>query len=235
MPTEAQILADAKPDSGLIYIGNSLILWIFEKIFADPVNMPNRLEMMHYPFILVGYLTLFYTALNLLPIGQLDGGHVMFGWFGQERAGLITRGFVLILIFIGGLKFLKQEDLWSAILLVTIYVGGLIYLLRKILYHPTWRQTVLWGLGILTLQGLTLLVVPESIIKNYTGTMWFLYAFLAVKFIGLDHPMTGEFIPLDWKRKALAIFSIVIFFLCFSPNPIDVIIKDNPKGTFTMK
>lgn len=56
-------------------LGKNLIFIFFEKVVVkDPSLVPNSYEMMHYPWLFAGYLALFFTALNLMPIGQLDGG-----------------------------------------------------------------------------------------------------------------------------------------------------------------
>jgi membrane-associated protease RseP (regulator of RpoE activity) len=55
-----------------------------------------------HPLAIAGYLGLIVTAINLIPIGQLDGGHIVHAMFGQTTAvfvGQITRILVLFLAF----------------------------------------------------------------------------------------------------------------------------------------
>src|SRR5690606_11432968 len=75
----------ADPDyvvpEGNIQLGYNLLFGLMERLLADESMMPNMAEVYHYPYLFADYLALFFTALNLLPIGQLDGGHVVFGLF----------------------------------------------------------------------------------------------------------------------------------------------------------
>lgn len=50
-----------------------------------------------HPFVLVGWLGLIITALNLLPAGQLDGGRVVQSIYGRKTAGRATVITVIIL------------------------------------------------------------------------------------------------------------------------------------------
>ncbi|ACB49369.1 hypothetical protein cce_0017 [Crocosphaera subtropica ATCC 51142] len=67
-----------------------------------------------HPLAVAGYIGLIVTALNLMPVGQLDGGHIVHAMFGQRTAvivGQITRIFMLVLAMI------RPEFLIWAILL----------------------------------------------------------------------------------------------------------------------
>ena len=70
-----------------ISIGKNLLFLFFENFVADPARVPNPHEIMHYPFIFAGFLSLVFTFLNLLPIGQLDGGHVSMGYSASKSIG----------------------------------------------------------------------------------------------------------------------------------------------------
>lgn len=73
-----------------------------------------------HPLAIAGYIGLIVTALNLMPIGQLDGGHIIHAVFGQRTA--IVVGYVTRIVMIG-LAFLRPEFLLWAILLFLIPVA----------------------------------------------------------------------------------------------------------------
>jgi membrane-associated protease RseP (regulator of RpoE activity) len=67
-----------------------------------------------HPVAIAGLLGVVVTALNLMPVGQLDGGHVVHAMFGQKMGaaiGQVARLLVLIL------SFVQREFLIWAILL----------------------------------------------------------------------------------------------------------------------
>ena len=90
------------PATGLTF-GRSLLFIAIEKVFAPAgAFVPPMNEIYHYPFLCVGWFGLFVTALNLIPIGQLDGGHITFAMFGgkHHRIGQVA---LILLIFFGTL------------------------------------------------------------------------------------------------------------------------------------
>ncbi|ACF13220.1 peptidase M50 [Chloroherpeton thalassium ATCC 35110] len=85
---------------GTLIAGKNLLYWILESLFASP-NVPPMHEMYHYPLLFAGWLGSFVTALNLLPVGQLDGGHVIHAMFGGKTHRLVARAFVVFIILLG--------------------------------------------------------------------------------------------------------------------------------------
>ncbi len=96
--------------------GNTILFKLLEIIFTNPHKefVPPMTEIYHYPFLCVGWFGLFVTAMNLLPIGQLDGGHMIYAMFGSGHKK-IARVFFFIILIIGllGLLPLIPKSLWT--------------------------------------------------------------------------------------------------------------------------
>jgi len=97
------------PGSGGVPLvfGNTILFKLLETIFTNPARefVPPMGEIYHYPFLCVGWFGLFVTSMNLLPIGQLDGGHMIYAMFGSAHKK-IARAFFAIILVIGLLGLL---------------------------------------------------------------------------------------------------------------------------------
>lgn len=92
----------------------SLLLAVISK-WAIGNQLTATMGIHLHPLAVAGYIGLIMTALNLIPVGQLDGGHIVHAMFGQRMAmtiGQITR----LLIFL--LSFTQPDFLLWAILLL---------------------------------------------------------------------------------------------------------------------
>ncbi len=112
-----------------------------------------------HPMALAAWFGLLATALNLFPIGQLDGGHISYAVLGR-------------------------------------------------------RSTTV-----------TLASICAAIALTFFSMSWLVWTFLLVAMtlvMGPRHPRTiDEEIPLDRTRIWLAVLALVVFVLCFTPNPIE--------------
>ena len=93
------------PSSGTLYLGRNLLFIMLEALFA-PKDMPPMTEMYHYPYLFAGWLSCLVTSLNLLPVGQLDGGHVVYAMFGRNGHERIARIFLIFITILGLPSFL---------------------------------------------------------------------------------------------------------------------------------
>lgn len=76
--------------------GSSIMLELLSLMVFGDFSF-NATVLLH-PTAMAAWFGLFVTAMNLLPIGQLDGGHVVYGLFGPRTAQVISIGaFVLLL------------------------------------------------------------------------------------------------------------------------------------------
>lgn len=97
--------------------GDNLLSWLAVRLVHGELQ-PGH-EVMAHPVFIASWFGLVMTMLNLLPVGQLDGGHLTHAWFGV-RAESIGRG-VASLALVLALFFSASWLLWF--FLVTRIVG----------------------------------------------------------------------------------------------------------------
>ena len=88
---------DVHPDAGIqLSMGTSILFWTLSKLFGQAVPMN---EIYHFPLIFSGWIGLLVTTLNLIPAGQLDGGHVLFAVAGKihQKAGYMIIAVLLLM------------------------------------------------------------------------------------------------------------------------------------------
>jgi len=152
-------VVDAATASGSIHLGSSLIFEFLSTLTLGTV--PEGCEVMLHPVAFAGWVGFFVTALNLLPIGQLDGGHIIYSLLGKKQKTVSTYIFIL-LIGLGVLIFLRNGwpgwFLWAFIILF----------LAKIPHPPVVDESVPIGrgrrlVGILTLIIFILTFIPDPV------------------------------------------------------------------------
>lgn len=144
------------------FVGMSLGEPLLFKFAASVVwgDIPEGYTINLHPMAFAAWIGLLITALNLFPIGQLDGGHIAYAVLGPHATSLslVTVGIIVGLAF-----FFSSWIVW-AILMVTMLI-----------------------------------------------------------FLGPRHPkIPDEHVPLDSTRRWLAIATAVIFAICFTPAPLEV-------------
>jgi membrane-associated protease RseP (regulator of RpoE activity) len=144
-PTVSAIYHLGEP---LLFKGLSWIIW------GIP---PSGYELNWHPILMGAWFGMLVTALNLFPVGQLDGGHISYAVLGRKssQVTMVMIGILTLLIY-----FSASWVAWTVLLIAMLYL------------------------------------------------------------FGRHHPRTfDEDVPLDSRRLTLAIFAIVMFVLCFTPNP----------------
>ncbi|MFI5211921.1 MAG: site-2 protease family protein, partial [Ignavibacteria bacterium] len=135
--------------SGLTF-SNTLIYVILKNILPLPPGsfIPPMNEIYHYPFLCAGWFGLFVTSLNLMPIGQLDGGHITYALLGGKHkiVARIFFGLLVVMSVIGILNMtevINYQEFGSPMWIVWVI---LLYFLVKI-DHPPFYDPEPLGIG----------------------------------------------------------------------------------------
>jgi membrane-associated protease RseP (regulator of RpoE activity) len=97
--------------------GNSLA-YLFLK-WALKGSIPLGSDVMLHPMALAGWLGLFVTALNLMPLSQLDGGHIAYAVLGRRFRGMVW----LFVGALGALFFVSRWEGWLVWVALTVALG----------------------------------------------------------------------------------------------------------------
>jgi len=203
-------------DFPTVSLGNNLVFMFFERYVVDDISrIPNHYEMMHYPWIFAGYLALFFTALNLLPIGQLDGGHILYGLVGYEKHKMISTGLFLTFVFYAGLGVVNPYDpteelLWQ----IPLYAFFLMITFLNLV--PDFKNRLSLALAIFAAQFLLVYIYPA--VEGYFA--WLVFAFIIGRFLGIYHPRALQDEPLSQDRQILGWIALAVFIVSFSPQPL---------------
>jgi membrane-associated protease RseP (regulator of RpoE activity) len=98
--------------------GDSLLTSGLQRLVVGPLA-PGTDVFVH-PVALAAWLGLFVTTLNLIPLGQLDGGHVTYAWLGERGALRLSRIVSWILLLAGVFVSLNWLVWW---LLTRLVIG----------------------------------------------------------------------------------------------------------------
>lgn len=101
-------LSPVEPQSSGEYIqeGQSLLYWLLKRLAQG--HIPDGYDVMLHPTAMAGWVGLFVTMINLLPWGQLDGGHIAFALLGptQNRVARVVRYGVLAFFLYNLVQFI---------------------------------------------------------------------------------------------------------------------------------
>jgi Zn-dependent protease len=129
------------PGAGAQY-GDPLLLKWLARLYFGPI--PEDHDVILNPWLFAGWVGIFITALNLIPIGQLDGGHILYTLIGRRahRVAILLLALALTFMIVRG-------EFTYGVMVVLLFLSGP-------RHPPTANDSVPLGTGRIILGWLTL-------------------------------------------------------------------------------
>ncbi len=109
------------PGDGVLTLGEPLLFKLAGLLFFR--HLPAGADLVLHPVAFAGWVGLFVTFLNLMPLGQLDGGHIAHAVFGGKTR--YVSALTLVLVFAMGVFFSYHWLIWGML-------GLLVGLVRRV-------------------------------------------------------------------------------------------------------
>jgi membrane-associated protease RseP (regulator of RpoE activity) len=95
-------------------LGDSLLFSTLSQLILE--YQPGAQDVLLHPVAFAGWIGFFVTSLNLLPIGQLDGGHIAYALFGERHSYLSK--ILIPILFLLGIFLWEGWAIWAIVLLI---------------------------------------------------------------------------------------------------------------------
>jgi membrane-associated protease RseP (regulator of RpoE activity) len=209
----------------VLFFGATPLFTFLSSLFE---GAPPLWELQHYPFLLAGWFGLFFTALNLMPVGQLDGGHILYSLIGYKKHRIVARIFFSFITILAGIEAVPMIHNWVidfdnnfGILAWLIWTAVLFLIMQKAFYREQYWVASMLPASLIG-SGLYLYVIaadkePES------SMIWLVWTIFIAFVVKVEHPPVLIEKPLSPARKVIGWLSMLIFVLCISLNPLSFI------------
>ena len=117
-PPAAAIAAAPGTDATVYHYGRPLLVKLLLPYLRP--DLPPGAPFDENALYMAGWVGMLITGLNMMPVSQLDGGHIIYGLFGR-RSRWIARGFLLAAI---AAMVISDNFTWLIMLLLVIFLGA---------------------------------------------------------------------------------------------------------------
>jgi Peptidase family M50 len=107
---------------GQFVLGDPLILRLVEWLFFGTAG-PAKILL--HPIAVAAWVGLLATAVNLLPMGQLDGGHIVYALVGERGHRIVSTSVIGVLLLLGFVYW--PWWLWAVVAFFLLRRHGLVY------------------------------------------------------------------------------------------------------------
>lgn len=106
-------LPPGRGEGAYVQFGDAVLPKLIERLTLGP--LPPDFDILLHPVGVAAWFGFFVTALNLIPAGQLDGGHIVYALFGGRHA-LISKLAVGALVAIGIVFWSPNWLVWAVLI-----------------------------------------------------------------------------------------------------------------------